>query len=693
MFKKNQSNPSQPYAFSQPTAVKSSVQARKQENETFYKPLPPPINQTSNPNLNTNTNNPYVQNSDRGQRIDPFSDQYRTRTPSPQPNASRPLLEASPDMARQYPQNRLPGSGSSQSALLGERQPAARRYGPTAASVPAGPNAALLGNSSGSSVGDKAVPGQSNAFAGQDVGGWNASIDGLNPEADDYLHNPDPKRDRTNDRGGSIFTTRGLANIGCLLFLLLCLITLFAGYPIISHYTQTTLKTNGAYNLGGINSTGQVPQISNFPTVIDPDTPTDAYTITGFDGETYQLVFSDEFEKDGRTFYEGDDPYWTAVDIHYWPTGDFEWYDPSAVTTSGGNLVITMTQEPIHQLNFKSGMVQSWNQMCFQYSAHYEVKVSLPGTPRIGGFWPGAWMMGNLGRPGYGATTEGTWPYTYDSCDSGTLKNQTNAAGTGPAGALEGNDDTGISFLPGQRMSSCTCPGEDHAGPDVSYGRGVPEIDALEAQTDLSIPMGQLSQSAQVAPFDMDYQYTNTTDVCIPVDTTKTKFNSYQGGVYQEAVSMLTYIDAASYQLEQGQFAKHGFEMYSDPNDRQAGYITWFADDKKTWTMKPGAVPPRPEMDIGQRLITEEPMAMVLNFGMSNNFQTVNFAELEWPAHMLIDYVRVYQRPNGKIGCDPDDRPTSDYINNHLNAYSNANLTTWEQAGYGMPKNRLVDTC
>lgn len=39
------------------------------------------------------------------------------------------------------------------------------------------------------------------------------------PEPDDFLHNPDPKRDRINDRGGNIFTSRGLANLGCLLIL------------------------------------------------------------------------------------------------------------------------------------------------------------------------------------------------------------------------------------------------------------------------------------------------------------------------------------------------------------------------------------------------------------------------------------------------------------------------------------------
>jgi hypothetical protein len=31
---------------------------------------------------------------------------------------------------------------------------------------------------------------------GQDPNMWDAGFDGMTPEADDYLHNPDPKRDR-----------------------------------------------------------------------------------------------------------------------------------------------------------------------------------------------------------------------------------------------------------------------------------------------------------------------------------------------------------------------------------------------------------------------------------------------------------------------------------------------------------------
>lgn len=89
---------------------------------------------------------------------------------------------------------------------------------------------------------------------------------------------------------------------------------------------------------------------------------------------------------------------------------DFEWYDPSAITTKDGHLYITMTQEPINGLNLKSGMLQSWNKLCFNTNAYVEVSISLPGNSRIGGFWPGAWMFANLGRPGYGATTDGGWP-------------------------------------------------------------------------------------------------------------------------------------------------------------------------------------------------------------------------------------------------------------------------------------------
>jgi hypothetical protein len=53
--------------------------------------------------------------------------------------------------------------------------------------------------------------------------------------------------------------------------------------------------------------------------LIDLDTPRSAYTRSGYhDGKTYNLIFSDEFNTDGRSFYPGDDPYWEAIDLQYW---------------------------------------------------------------------------------------------------------------------------------------------------------------------------------------------------------------------------------------------------------------------------------------------------------------------------------------------------------------------------------------
>lgn len=116
-------------------------------------------------------------------------------------------------------------------------------------------------------------------------------------------------------------------NASALFLIVAGLLVLFAGYPIII-YTQNPQKVGPGFNLGGINKTGQVPNLPNMPKLIDPDTPDNVMTRVGTDGMTYNLVFSDEFETDGRTFWPGDDAYWEAVNLHYWPTGDLEWYDP-----------------------------------------------------------------------------------------------------------------------------------------------------------------------------------------------------------------------------------------------------------------------------------------------------------------------------------------------------------------------------
>lgn len=75
--------------------------------------------------------------------------------------------------------------------------------------------------------------------------------------------------------------------------------------------------------------------------MIDLDTPEDAYEITSYtDGTQWQLVFSDEFNTDGRTFYPGDDPYWEAADMHYWVSQSEEEDRLELVDRYGRRLII-----------------------------------------------------------------------------------------------------------------------------------------------------------------------------------------------------------------------------------------------------------------------------------------------------------------------------------------------------------------
>ena len=59
------------------------------------------------------------------------------------------------------------------------------------------------------------------------------------PEPDDSLHNPDPHRDRLNDRGGTIFSTRGLMNLGCILVLAVGIIALLYDVPPLGPLNDT----------------------------------------------------------------------------------------------------------------------------------------------------------------------------------------------------------------------------------------------------------------------------------------------------------------------------------------------------------------------------------------------------------------------------------------------------------------------
>ncbi|RHZ45797.1 SKN1/KRE6 family beta-glucan synthesis-associated protein, partial [Aspergillus thermomutatus] len=476
-------------------------------------------------------------------------------------------------------------------------------------------------------------------------------------EKDDYLHNPDP-----NDKEGQcdLWNRRGILNVTGLVLLTLGFLTLFIGYPVITAVKGRLDKSGPTCNPGDTLclDVGERPLLSNIRRgLIDPDTPDSAKTKTSADGKEWKLVFSDEFNTEGRTFYDGDDPFYQAVDLWYGVTQDLEWYDPDAVTTRDGVLEIRFDSFPNHELKYRSGMLQSWNKLCFS-GGRLEASISLPGSGDVSGFWPGFWAMGNLARPGYAATTEGMWPYSYhDKCDAGITPNQSST--------------DGISYLPGMRLPACTCAGEEHPSPGKS--RSAPEIDVIEASVislnnNPNAVIGSVSQSLQMAPFDIwympDYEFTAVYDPHI------TQINSYRGGPYQQAMSGLTNLNNKWYNGTEYQV--YAFE-YSPGAE---GDITWFVGADKTWTLDARAI--GPNGNIGQRMIPLEPMSVVMNLGMAYNFAAINDSIRNYmPGIMRFDYIRIYQDPdNISVTCDPPGYETTEYIAKHPRAYRNANTTT-----------------
>ena len=153
-------------------------------------------------------------------------------------------------------------------------------------------------------------------------------------------------------------------------------------------------------------------------------------------------------------------------------------------------------------------------------------------------------------------------------------------------------------------------------------------------------------------------------------DTSITSVNVYQGGVYQQAISLITWLNNDWY--NGNQYQTYAFEF--EPGE--TGYITWYVGENPTWTLDARAI--GPNGNIGQRAIPQEPMAIVANLGMSNGFSSIDMAGIGalLPATMRLDYIRIYQdEDNPLVTCDPPGYPTTDYIAEHPELYQNPNIT------------------
>jgi len=176
-----------------------------------------------------------------------------------------------------------------------------------------------------------------------------------------------------------------------------------------------------------------------------------------------------------------------------------------------------------------------------------------------------------------------------------------------------------------------------------------------------------------------EYEWFNTTGNYVIPNPDITEMNSYTGGAYQQATSALTNLTNQNcYTNETGCFSTFGIEFqpgYAEDN----AYCSWIANDEVAWTLDASGMAADPRVEISARPISQEPMYIIMNLGISPSFAYVDYDALPFPTVMSVDWVRVYQPKDAiNIGCDPEDFPTASYINEYLEAYTNPNLTTWK---------------
>ncbi|KAG5644430.1 hypothetical protein DXG03_008525 [Asterophora parasitica] len=218
-------------------------------------------------------------------------------------------------------------------------------------------------------------------------------------DEEDNLHDPDSKLAKV---AGRPMSWRGVKNLSALVLMVAGLLALFVVYPVYLHYNDDG-KMQLIVGNTRINSSGQA-SATDFDTremierrraqmplvllsgLIDPATPSEAWTRTSRDGVVYYLVFSDEFNTNGRTFTKGADPFWEAVNDEshastHTTTRDGYLVSPSYPIGSGARGTRRYTSDILHQ---KSSL-------CLE-GGFVEISAVIPPTSthhRIS--WTGTW--------------------------------------------------------------------------------------------------------------------------------------------------------------------------------------------------------------------------------------------------------------------------------------------------------------
>lgn len=458
---------------------------------------------------------------------------------------------------------------------------------------------------------------------------------------------------------------------------------------------------------------------------IDPDTPEEAYTIHSLNiyqprnrsmpartakrhpGKMFHLVFSDEFNLPNRTFDDGDDPKWTAMDKNDYTNDALHYYDPKNIRTNEeGELEIRSTAEHTDVIGFddvnlkntrikkyfKSGMLQSWNKFCYT-GGILEAEVILPGFSDVGGLWPALWVLGNLARHTYVGSSQHIWPWSSTECNEHTYK--------------------------AQLINSCRKV--NHYDLKAGVGRGAPEIDIFEVQPgpvgpgkgvfwQMTVGQPFMSSSYQVAPGKSGYRpgdawwpapgqwYDNLNhgrDTCINI-LFYGSFNSFLG---ETDPDKSYWSDALSYnrQLGRDYFERpHKYRLeWGLPDENKTaegsdrGYLNWFLDDELLFSINGTSIE---GAGYGAE-ISSEPSSIILNTAISQQWGFPKCPDgcpcelMDCKSHKFeekcglppgfcfmldkdepkyrINWIRVYQDKDNeqqKVGCSTPERPTKRFI-------------------------------
>lgn len=123
-----------------------------------------------------------------------------------------------------------------------------------------------------------------------------------------------------------------------------------------------------------------------------------------------------------------------------------------------------------------------------------------------------------------------------------------------------------------------------------------------------------------------------------------TTLNAYKGAVYQQATSAYSLTDQNCYEYNTGCYSIYGFEYKAGYEadgwsylfcfasclilDLLGGYITWINDGKKAWRVGAAGLAADPLTEISARPVPKEPMYVIINLGMSENFGEVDIADM-----------------------------------------------------------------